>query len=190
MAIKNKNKKKISLLSIGLLVTANLLLVNHDAAARQQSNSMKFIPKNGLNANWPVLVDREYFTYRGRSARSMTLRSIMLFDCHKLTELYAQDPHEALYDLELFILVQFALRGIDIQTMRQKDREDLALSEIAKRLRQFGRIKETTNLFKKPRVVPTIAGLCQILEEDKEDLLRQKYHIRHQWDRYKVGQSE
>ncbi len=190
MIIKNKNKKKINALSIGLLITACLLLTGHDLKAKTQSANMKVVPKNGLNVDWPVLLDKEYFTYRGRSARGMTLRSIMRFDCHKLTELYGQNPLSALYDLELFILVQFALRGIDIQTMGQKDREDLALSEIAKRLRQFGRIKETTGLFKEPRVVPTIAGLCQILEEDKEDLLRQKYHIRHQWDRYKVGQSE
>ncbi|HBN22462.1 MAG TPA: hypothetical protein DD412_04420 [Holosporales bacterium] len=190
MVIKNKNKKTINVLSIGLLIMTSLLLTGHDVKATTQNYNMKFIPKNGLNVDWPVLLDREYFTYRGRSARSMTLRAIMHFDCHRLTELYSQDPLSALYDLELFILVQFALRGIDIQTMKQKDREDLALSEVAKRLRQFGRIKETTNLFKNPRGVPTIAGLCQILKEDKEDLLRQKYHIRHQWDRYKVGQSE
>ena len=187
MIIKKMNKKKINVLSIGLLVTASLFLSGHDVQANTQNYSMKFIPKNGLNVDWPILLDREYFTYRGRSARTLTLRSIMHFDCHRLTELYAKDPHEALYDLELLVLVQFALRDIDIQTMKQKVREDLALSEVAKRLRQFGRIKETTDLFKSPRIVPTIAGLCQILEEDREDLLRQKYHIRHQWDRYKAG---
>jgi len=190
MIIKNKNKKKINALSIGLFLTAGLFLTGQDVKAGTEKNSMHYVPKNGLNVDWPVLLDKEYFTYRGRSSRSMTLRSIMHFDCQRLTELYGQKPLSALYDLELFILVQFALRGIDIQTMGQKDREDLALSEVAKRLRQFGRIKETTGLFKNPRVVPTIAGLCQILEEDKEDLLRQKYHIRHQWDRYKVGQEE
>lgn len=189
MIIKNKNKKT-NVFSIAVLGMASLLFTGADVMAKTQKYSIRTLPKNGLNVDWPVLLDREYFTYRGRSARKMTLRSIMHFDCHKLTEIYGKDPQEALYDLELFILVQLALRGIDIQTMTQKNREDLALSEIAKRLRQEGRMKETTGLFKDPRVVPTVAGLCQILEEDKDDLLRQKYHIRHQWDLHKVGQSE
>ena len=70
--------------------------------------------------------------------------------------------------------------------MPQADRESLALSEIAKRLRQLGRINDTKNLFKNPRIAPSLTGLCQILEEDKEDILRQKYNVIQQWDRHKT----
>jgi hypothetical protein len=166
---------------------ACVFLISHNAMAKVSSNNIEYIPKNGLNVDWPILDDRQYFTYRGRSSRDITLRYLIHHDCHKLAVLYGQDPISALYDLELVLLVQFVLRGIDIQLMSQTDRENLALSEVAKRLRQLGRNNDTRNLFKTPKVAPSLAGLCEILEEDKEDLLRQKYHLRHQWDRYKKG---
>lgn len=182
-----KTKAKEIFFFIASFLILDFSLMSQESHAKSQAYTMETLPKNGLNVDWPVLNDRQYFTYKGMNARVMTLRSIMRFDCHKLTTFYGQDPQLALNHLELFILTQLALRGIDIQTMGHANRETLALSEIAKRLRQFGRIKETTDLFEKPHIVPTIAGLCQILAEDKEDLLRQKYHIRHQWDRYKIN---
>lgn len=176
------NIKKIKiLLAFGLIFHASLL------EAREVRQTMQKLPKNGLNVDWPVLTDRQYFTYKGRNSRSVTLRSIMDFDCHKIMDLYDNDPQRALDDLEMLILVQFSLRGLDIQTMDPEKREEVALVEITKRLRQFGRIEETKALFKKPRVIPSVSALCHILEEDKEDLLRQKYHVIHQWDIHKVA---
>ena len=83
--------------------------------------------------------------------------------------------------------MQFALRGLNIQAMDPAKREDIALSEISKRLRQFGRIAEVKALFQKPRVIPSVAGLCQVLAEQKEDMLSQKYHVGHRWDLHKVS---
>ncbi len=182
-----RNKTKINILSTALLMTSALFLTQQNVSAKSQPYSIKTVPKNGLNVDWPILNERQYFTYKGKNARVVTLRAVIHFDCQKLTELYGQDPRLALNELELFLLTQYALRGMDIQTMGFKNREELAISEVAKRLRQFGRVKETQGLFKKPRVAPTVAALCQILEKDKEDLLRQEYHLRHQWDRYKVS---
>ncbi len=155
--------------------------------AQASSKNMRNLPKNGINVDWPVLTDRQYFTHRGRNTRAVTLRSVMAFDCHKIMDLYDEDPQLAFDDLELLILVQFALRGLDIQTMDPTKRENIALAEIAKRLRQFGRLEETKALFQTPRVIPSVAGLCQILDEHKDDFLRQKYHVRHQWDLHKVA---
>ena len=143
------------------------------------------LPQNGLNIDWPLLNEQQYFTHKGRNARSVTLRSVMAFDCHKIMDLYDEDPQLAFDDLELIILVQLTLRGLDIQTMDPTQREDIALAEIAKRLRQFGRIEETKALFKTPRVIPSVTALCHILEEHKEDLLRLKYHVKRQWDLHK-----
>ena len=151
-----------------------------------QAQNIHTVPENGLNIDWPVLNDRQYFTHRGRNARSVTLRTIMAFDCQKIIDLYDEDPQLAFDDLELLILVQFALRGLDIQTMDPSKRESIALSEIAKRLRQFGRLAEVKALFETPRVIPSVSALCHILEEHKTDLLRQKYHVKQKWDLHKA----
>ena len=156
------------------------------ASGKEPTHTMKTIPKNGVNVDWPVLNNRQHFTHKGRNSYHITLRSIIEFDCHKIMDLYDEDPQLAFDDLELLILAQFALRGLDIQTMDHKKRANIALSEISKRLRQFGRIKEVKALFQTPRIIPSVSALCHILEEQKSDMLSQKYHVDHKWDKHRV----
>lgn len=180
-----KTKTTKSFLTATAFMAGVLFLVpSLEAATIAQGN--RVIPKNGLNVNWPVLNDRQYFTHKGRNARSVTLKSIMAFDCQTIIDLYDEDPQLALDDIELIILVQFALRGLDIQTMDPAKRTSIAVAEIAKRLRQFGRIEEVKAFLKTPSIIPSVSALCHILEEHKEDLLRQKYHVEHQWDLHKT----
>ncbi len=178
--------KNVSFMSVAAL-TVGFFLASSTVEARTQAQDIRTVPENGLNIDWPILNHRQYFTYKGRNARSVTLRTLMAFDCQKIIDLYDEDPQLAFDDLEMIILVQFALRGLDIQTMDPAKREDIALSEISKRLRQFGRLAEVKALFETPRIIPSVTALCHILEEHKTDLLRQKYHVKHQWDLHKTA---
>ncbi len=148
--------------------------------------SMRTIPENGLNVNWPVLKQNQYFSYKGRNAHVVTLKSIISFNCQHIMDRYDEDPYDVLEELELLILVQLALLGVDIRSIQPEVRADIAKAEISKRLRQFGRIKETKGLLKLHTIVPSIAALCHVAEEQTTDMLKQKFHVNQQWDLHKV----
>ncbi len=149
--------------------------------------NMRTVPENGLNVNWPVLHDTQYFTVHGLHARNVTLKSIMALDCQHIMDMYDEDPGLLLNEIELLILTQHALRGLNVQAMKPKVREDLALAEIAKRLRQFGRVAEAEAFLSEKRVIPSVGALCHIVEENRQDLLRQLYHVEQKWDIHKVN---
>lgn len=173
---------------LGMAAALTLSLGSLESKAQDYiPHTMRSTPDNGLNIDWPVLKHRQYFSYKGINSHVVTLRSLIAFDCSKIMDMYDEDPQLALDNLEMIILVQFALRGLDIQTMDPSKREDIATAEISKRLRQFGRIAETKAWLATPRTIPSVAGLCHILDEHRTDMLRQKYHVEHQWDKHKTG---
>ena len=150
------------------------------------SYTKRTIPENGLNVNWPVLKDYQYFTYKGLSARNVTLKSIMAMDCTYIVTHYQKDSRLILDQVELLILTQFALRGLDIQATSEEEREGIAFAEVAKRLRQFGRIRETKAFIGPNHAVPSAEALCHISEILTSDMKRQLYHMEQQWDFHAV----
>ena len=129
----------------------------------------------------PILTDRQYFMHKGKNSSTVSIDSLMKFDCHKLMDMYDEDPESVMADLELVVLTQLALEGVDVQTMPPEEREALVKTEFGKRLRQYGRLKEAAEFLQidsgKPSVIPSTMGLCHFLEDEKDDILRQKYHI-------------
>lgn len=154
------------------------------------SYNMRTIPENGLNVLWPVLHDSEYFTFKGLHSKNVTLKSVIALDCRYITDKYDENPGLILDKIELLILTQYALRGLNVQAMKPEVREDLAMAEIAKRLRQYGRMAEAKAFLEKTRVIPSIGALCHIVEQHTEDMLRQLYHVEQKWDRHKTQYND
>ena len=176
-----------SFLSVISLATVMVCGVTLQVSAHY---NMRIIPENGLNVHWPVLHDSQYFTLHGLHSRNVTLKSIMDLDCQHIVDKYDEDPDLLLTEIELLILTQHALRGLNVQAMKPQVREDLAMAEISKRLRQFGRVAEAKAFLSKDRIIPSIGALCHIVEENREELLRQLYHVEQKWDRHKVENGE
>lgn len=130
-----------------------------------------------INVKAPLVPERQYFSYKNHNSRSVTLERLQQFNCHKIFEVYDKNPLQILDDIGLVILVQKALEGVDIQTMSPEQRDGLVTSEVMKKLRQMGRIKELTEFQGVNKVVPSVAALCHILEDEKMDILRQKNHV-------------
>lgn len=174
---------KFGLFAFGTVFLAQSL--SH-SEANAKPYTIRTVPENGLNVLWPVLPDKRYFKYKGLHARNVTLKSVMKLDCQHIKDHYDDNAKLVLDEIELLILVQFSLRGTDVHTLSSKDRERLAMAEVAKRLRQFGRMAETKAFIQNPSVVPSIGALCHIVDEHKEDFYRQMYHVQQKWDLHKV----
>ena len=136
---------------------------------------------SSVDTTMPLVSERQYFSYKGHNSSTVTLESLHKFDCQMVMDMYDESPVQALNDVGLIILVQKALEGIDVQTMTTIQREGLVSAEIMKKLRQMGRTREAAEFraenAKQVSVVPSIAALCHILEDEKNDILQQKSHF-------------
>ena len=162
----------------------------HTPSCASSAYNMRTIPENGVNVYWPVLKDYQYFTHNGLHAKNVTLRSIMAMDCAYIVTHYAKDRRLILDQIELLTLTQFALRGLDIQATSPIERKGIAFAEIAKRLRQFGRIQETKAFIGPDHAVPSSEALCHIAEILTSDMKRQLYHMEQQWDFHAVADKD
>lgn len=133
----------------------------------------------------PLLPERQYFSYKGQSASLVTLKTLQDFDCHELMDMSDENPALIVLKLELFILIQKALEGIDIATMSFSERENLAQAEVAIKLRRIHRDQEALDYIEtrnnKVPKLPSVSSLCQILEDIKMDILHEKYHLKIDW---------
>lgn len=144
--------------------------------------TMKTLPAEGLNVDWPVLKEGQYFSFKGRTANYVTLRYLVMLECDDFIYLYAKDPHAIIDELMMLILVNLALRGVDITTMPEAVLREEALAHILKKLRQLGRIEEMQGMLKDPQIVPGLPGCCELLAMIKNDILAQRNHVDYQWD--------
>jgi hypothetical protein len=166
-AKKKKMKKKI--ISLVVFMICMSFYINVQAEKK-------------LNVDLPLLTTRQYFQYKGLSASNVNLRTLTSLDCDMLKQLYYQSPQCAVDHVSLIILVQHALEGVDIQNFPMQTRIDLALSEILEMLRKAGRNRERNAYqgitYTCLPVIPSVAALCQILDQRKMAILREHYHYR------------
>jgi len=135
-----------------------------------------------IHTSYPILPANQYFEYRGLNSRNVTLNSLLSFNCVLLLQMYYRDPQMAIDNVSLVILVQKSLEGADVALMPEQERINHSIVEIAASLKANGRIQEAKNYLgfncQCRSIFPSARALCQILDQKKEEILKEKYHYR------------
>jgi hypothetical protein len=171
-----KNSLPTIFFSAAMLISA----VDSSAPANTETSTQTSAQENtqaNIDIKMPLVPERQYFSYKGHNSSTVTLETLQQFDTQVVMDMYDESPVEALNDIGLIILVHKALQGVDVQTMTTAQREGLVSAEIMKKLRQMGRTREAMEFggdnAKQVSVVPSIAALCEVLEDYKSAVLRQ-----------------
>lgn len=156
------------MMRIKFLITALLLLTS------SLNSQYPMNPK--LDPKLPLVPESQYFDYKSMNSRDVTLGTLKDHDCNRQDVLLNNDPEKAMAILELIILVRKALEGIDVAHMPLQAREDFAQHEILKKLRTNGRDAEAIAWREGKIAAPSAGGLCRILKDKVNNILRDKSH--------------
>jgi hypothetical protein len=176
-----KNPLPTIFFSAAMLISAVDASAPANAETSTQTSAQTSAQENtqaNIDIKMPLVPERQYFSYKGHNSSTVTLETLQQFDAQVVMDMYDESPVEALNDIGLIILVHKALQGVDVQTMTTAQREGLVSAEMMKKLRQMGRTREAMEFggenAKQISVVPSIAALCEVLEDYKSAILRQQ----------------
>lgn len=144
--------------------------------------NLPVVAEDKINVNLPLVPEQQYFQYRNLHSSNVTLKSLLALDCDMLRSIYEQDPQRAIDHIGLVILVQKALEGSNIQTMSEEERINQTIAEIASQIKSTGHVKEVNQYLghnsECKSIIPPVGTLCQVLESEKMNILREKYHYK------------